>query len=274
MLTFNGFLRAGGLDPKTVRLVRHTPDAKRHRRVFDAAIRGDPEFATYQETQGTAQVIAQFRAAQQLASFVVDPTNRDTVFIGVWDRDGERPPGTEAFDSVPNPANVHFDTKLRPAFDEYRGRLIVKWGDGERAWVQRADLQDKPIDQVLRRREEPRFPGFRELRLSLEEVERIPASWAEVLRNARGIYLIVHRAGGDQYVGSACGAGGFYSRWLSYADGHAGNVGMRELGAPADCYDVIVLEDVGSGATDDDILARESFWKVRLGTRVHGLNRN
>lgn len=274
MLTFNGFLRAGGLDPTSVRLVRHTPDAKRHRRIFDSAIRGDPEFGLYQETQGTAQVIAQFRVAEQLATFIVDPANRDTVFVGVWDRKGERAPTVEAFDSLPNPGNVHFETRVRSEFDQYRGRLTVEWGDGERAWVQRADLQDKPIVQVLRRREEPRFPGFRELRLGLGEVGAIPASWAEVLRNARGVYLLVHRTGGDQYVGSACGAGGFYGRWLSYSDGHGGNVAMKELGAPADSYDVIVLEDVGSSATDEDIFSRESYWKVRLGTRVHGLNRN
>ena len=99
----------------------------------------------------------------------------------------------------------------------------------------------------------------------------------EILRHARGVYLLVRRDTGEQYVGSANGADGFYGRWCNYADGHGGNVAMKELKAPASAFDVSILEVVGSEATPEHIIEREGLWKDKLGTRVKelkGLNRN
>jgi hypothetical protein len=274
MLTFNQLLLTGGLDPANVRLVRHKPKHDHHRTLFDAAMKNDPLFREYQEIQGKAPVIAQFRAAKHLASFVVEPTTKQTTFMGIWDQLGERVPTTDPFGWEPRPSTVAFTTRQREEFDEYRGRLVIAWGDGERAWVQRADLQDKKIIEIRPRREDPAFPGYMPFQLGLDQIENIPHAWAEVLRNARGIYLITHRERGDQYVGSAYGVGGFFGRWCAYADGHGGNVALKELGAPCAAYDVTILEVVGSGAIPEDVFERETLWKVKLGTRVKGLNKN
>ena len=88
------------------------------------------------------------------------------------------------------------------------------------------------------------------------------------------MYLLVHRTSGAQYVGSATGGDGFLGRWRGYADGHGGNIAMRELGHPADNYDVRILETAGSGATVEDVYGLESHWKETLGSRAQGLNRN
>lgn len=265
MLTFNQLLDRGGLDPAHVRLVRHKP-ARHHRRdLYDAAMRNEPSFREYQEVQDSEQVITQFRAAKQLVGFFVEPTTKQTLFVGVWDVLGERP--------VKAPC-VGFATQLRDEFDLYRGRIVIDWGDGERAWVQRADKQDKDIIEIRQRREDPAFPGFAKLRHPLDDVENVPVAWAEVLRNARGIYLLVHRESGQQYVGSAYGADGFFGRWRSYADGHGGNVAMKELGESADAFDAAILEVVGSEATNEEVFARETLWKEKLGTKARGLNRN
>lgn len=274
MLTFNLLLRAGSLDPRDVRLVRHKPSRDHHRAIFDAAMRGDQAFHLYQTSQHNPQVVAQFRAAKHLASFAVDPFNQETVFIGIWDRLGEGKATDEGVGSVVQPGRVVFETQLRHEFDAYRGRVIIDWGDGERAWVQRADSKDKPIIEIRKQREDPAFPGFSTFRQALNQIEAVPVSWSEVLRNARGVYLIAHRDRGDQYVGSASGADGFLGRWMNYADGHGGNVAMRELGAEAEAYDVCVLEVVGSNATAEDVFACEESWKAKLGTKVKGLNRN
>jgi hypothetical protein len=264
VLTFNQLLHRGGLDPANVRLVRHKPAHHHHRELYDAAMKSEAKYHDYQEIQGKEQVITQFRAAKHLASFIVEPTTKETVFVGVWDVLGERATETGAA----------FTTKLRDEFDLYRGRIVIDWGDGERAWVQRADNQDKGIIEIRQRREDPAFPGFARLHHSLDDIENVPVAWAEVLRNARGIYLLVHRESGQQYVGSAYGADGFFGRWKSYADGHGGNVGLKELGASAEAFDAAILEVVGSEATNEEIFARETLWKEKLGTRVKGLNRN
>jgi hypothetical protein len=118
------------------------------------------------------------------------------------------------------------------------------------------------------------FPGFGRLDCGLHEIDGLPSSWLAVLQSTRGVYLIVHRESGAQYVGAATGADGLLGRWRGYADGHGGNAGLRDLAEPADRYDVRILETVGSGATTEEILALEALWKQKLGSRTRGLNRN
>jgi hypothetical protein len=95
----------------------------------------------------------------------------------------------------------------------------------------------------------PSFPGFVLFAATLEAVGGLPLSWIEVLRNARGVYLLVHRGSGRQCVGSATGNGGFFERWLAYANGHGGNVALKELADSPASFDVSILEVCGSDAT-------------------------
>jgi hypothetical protein len=277
MLTFNQLLRVGSLTPETVRLLRHRDTKPRiHRALYDAAMKLDPRFAQYQERQGTPQVIEHFRNAKYLAGFVAEPITQQTVFVGIWERLEER---TERKDNPfePDPQtsrSIEFNTRRLEQFDDYSGRLVIDWGDGMRAWVQRADNQDKPIVEIRRTKRDPDFPGFLKFQLPLDQVEALYTSWIQVLRNAKGIYLLVRRKTGEQYVGSATGADGFFGRWVCYQDGHGGNVRMREAAAAAAEYDVNILEVTASNATLDEIYERESLWKTKLGTRAHGLNRH
>lgn len=276
-LTFNQLLIKAGLDPKNVRLARHKPAKHHHRLLYDAAIKKDPQFQAYQESQGDPNVIAQFRRAQQVAGFVVEPGTKCTVFAGVWNVSGER--SVSASGQPIKPGRAEFETELREDFDHYRGRLVIDWGllGGERAWVQKAHAQDKHISEIRRRIEEPAFPGFAQLQLALDKVETIPFAWQQVLRNARGIYLLVNRESGQQYVGSAYGDDGFFGRWKNYSDGHGGNVAMKELKAKAEAFDATILEVIGTDiVTTEQIVERESLWKSKLGTRatILGLNRN
>lgn len=276
MLTFNDLLRTVNLDPAVVRLVRHR-DPNVQRAVFEAAIKGDPAFGEYQEHQGTDQVIAQFRAATYLAGFVADPMTNETIFVGIWERLGDSPgPSPRIPLTIPgtHSATVAFKTKRTDMLAAYRGRIVIGWGDGARVWVQRADNQPKPILEIRRELRDPDFPGFARFCRQLDQIEQVPLSWRAVLSNARGIYLIVHRESGQQYVGSAYGVEGFFGRWASYADGHGGNVGLKELGASASAFNVAILEVAGSEATNEEIFGRETLWKDKLGTKVKGLNRN
>lgn len=275
MLTFNQLLRTGGLDPATVRLLRHR-DAKpkNHGALFAAGMNLDPRFAQYQERQGNPRVIAQFRAATHLAAFVAEPMTQSTVFVGVWERLEQRATRKDnPFEAdPPTSQSIEFDTRRLELFDDYCGRLVIEWGDGTRTWVQRADNQDKPIIEVRRTKVDPPFPGFLTFRTALDQIEALWPSWVQVLSNARGIYLLVRRDTGEQYVGSATGALGFYGRWCNYQDGHGGNRGMRKVAAAAGEYDVNILEVAASDATVVDICGREHQWMTKLGTRVHGLN--
>lgn len=276
MLMFNQLLVAGGLDPSDLLLLRHKDrDGQKHARLFQAAMRGDESFGAYQELQGAESTIKAVRARRYLAGFVVEPESKDTVLAGVWRTTGDRiPPSVDPFGSTLGPDVVAFTTERVQGFDAYRGRIVIDWGSGTRAWVQFADRQDKPILEVRRVYQEPAFPGFTAFRRNLGDIENVPGAWADVLRNARGVYLLVHRERGEQYVGGTYGANGFLGRWLTYLDGHGGNVAMKEIGASADAYDVTILETVGTRDDDTVVAALESNWKAKLGTRVKGLNRN
>jgi hypothetical protein len=276
MLKFNALLAAADIDPARVRLVRHR-DPRYNRAIYDDAIRRHPRFEQYQSGQGNPRVVSLVQSAEVLAVFVVDP-RAQTVFVGLWRvrgfKQGYTPDPYRGADSPPGGTPVVFDLERMATLDEYAGRVIVDWGGGERAWVQYAQRQDKQILELRREAVEEPFPGFARFACRLDEVDGLPSTWQEPLRGTRGVYLLVERATGAQYVGSATGADGFMGRWRHYANGHGGNVGMRELSRSAEDYDVCILETAGSGLELEDIYAIETLWKAKLGSRVKGLNRN
>ncbi len=159
------------------------------------------------------------------------------------------------------------------ALANYIGRLSVYWGDSTRAWVQRADNQDKEIVELTGTFREEAFPGFTKLIRKLSDLETMPATWKEVLRASRGVYLLACPRTNEHYVGSASGDEGFLGRWHAYvADNHGGNIGLR-IRDPSD-YIVSVLEVAGSSARAEEIVALENTWKEKLRSRDVGLNRN
>ena len=277
MLGFNSLLTAAGLDPAKVRLVRHRHGREYQRLVYQDAIRQNPRFEQYQSGQQNPTVIDQMCSADSIASFVVDPGG-ETVFVGLWRVKGSRKAYVpDPYITVARPplaGSVTIELERMAALREYCGRIVIDWGGGERAWVQYANRRDKEIIEVRRHAEEPHFPGFGRFSCGLHEIDALPATWLEALRASRGVYLLVHRETGAQYVGSATGDDGFIGRWLGYADGHGGNAAMRELAHSPEQYDVRILETVGSGATPDEVCDLESLWKEKLGSRAKGLNRN
>ena len=153
------------------------------------------------------------------------------------------------------------------------GRLVVDWGTGTRAWIQRADKQDKVVLEIRRVFEEPEFPGFQRFIEPLARITSLPKGWAQALRASRGVYLLTCPRTREQYLGSAMGEGGFWRRWLDYFDaGHGGNVELKSR-EPSD-YQVAILEVAGSAASAENVLHMEALWKAKLQSREMRLNRN
>jgi hypothetical protein len=72
---------------------------------------------------------------------------------------------------------------------------------------------------------------------------------------------------------SATGQDGFIGRWRRYeANGHGQNVVLRRRGYRD--YSVSILEVASPDMARDDIFARETFWKDKLGVRAQSLNAN
>ena len=63
------------------------------------------------------------------------------------------------------------------------------------------------------------------------------------------------------------------SRWVSYADnGHGGNKLLRKRKRSNYALSILVIASPDMSASE--IIHRENAWKVKLGSRAHGLNAN
>lgn len=160
------------------------------------------------------------------------------------------------------------------ACSTYAERILIAWGPGTRSWSQWADRRHKPILELhLDAREAP-FPGFGGFRERISSLSGLPQSWRAALENVRGVYLLVTEQG-QQYVGSAYGADGFFGRWRQYAaNGHGGNRELMDLDLDQRDYQVSILEVASPEMSAADIIAKEDAWKEKLGARAHGLNVN
>lgn len=267
MLTFNAILRHEGINPTDVRLVRHQDNrVQAGSSPYSLWRAGDGRFEKYQNIQRRER----FKIGGLLASFVAGAQG-ETLFAGLYTVEGigRAPEGTT--DPVRgHDVSDHYLYIMRPEqrMAEYSGLLVIDWGTGFRSWVQRADRQNKSVLEIRKAVAEPPFPGFTHFRSDIKDIQVIPSSWQEVLKSVKGIYLLVCKETGKQYVGSAKGEESLWGRFLDYAQtGHGGNVELKRRGPKP--YQVSILEITNSGYGIEQI---EEAWKRKLMTRTFGLN--
>ncbi len=273
MISFNTLLQAEAIDPATVKLVRHQEKRINGRPTpYQLWKLRDGGFEKYQSIQSRPKIFAE---AELLASFVVTPLN-ETLFVGLYAIEGLRKAPAGLIDPISGESVAgldFYDLKRVHQLSDYVGRLSIVWGDGYRAWVQRAESNKKNVVEIRRNENEQPFPGFLDFRERLSGLASVPIAWREVLSSVGGIYLLTCPNTGKQYVGSAHGAAGFWGRWEEYAaNGHSGNRRMMDL--PASDYRVDILEVAASSTSVDSLIQMENRWKEKLGTRESGLNAN
>lgn len=128
------------------------------------------------------------------------------------------------------------------------------------------------------------FPGYSKVLLTFDELKHVTSQalpqWLAALKNMAGVYIITDTTNGKQYIGSAHGSEGIWSRWSNYAkDGHGGNVELKailndEALHHAQHFQYAILEICDPLTSREEILLRESHWKSVLKTREFGYNRN
>ena len=275
-LMFNTILRDANLPLGDVRLLRHKDKrAARGRTPYELWRDNRQQFDLYQSTQSVKNQ-SRLRALYW-ASFVATPSD-ETLFVGLY---GVKYQGLLEQDTpMPHMDDVDkagscdvYELALEQAFIDLIGKLYIDWGPGKRAWIQRADRQEKRITELRTEFKEADFPGFLNFIQPLSKLDRLPKGWIAVLRSSIGIYLLTCPKTKEQYVGSATGKEGFWGRWQGYVQtGHGGNVALKSRD-PSD-YQVSILEVAGTAATTDDINMMERRWKLKLQSQEMGLNRN
>lgn len=244
-LTFNQALEAYGIESAQVRLLRHQGRGPASQTPYTLWRDQRALFEAYQATQ---QVKDRGRLDGPIwASFVVTPDGR-TLFAGLYTVQGRQPISADwPYPLSRRPADAVdelYNLGRLELFAELEGRLFIDWGPATRAWVQRADRQDKPIEELAATFAEPPFPGFSSFIEPLSRIEALPPTWSSALSAARGVYLLTCPTTKELYVGSAVGGEGVIGRWRNYAEnGHGGNVKLRARD-PSD-YQVSILGGCG-----------------------------
>lgn len=278
MLRFNHLLETAGLEPGSVRLLRHRPILSNGQRLIDtwhtnrAAVR---DWQAVQDRSRRAHL-----AGTHWASFMGTPEGK-TVLEGVYALRGMEPVEIDLERPLTQEVCIagsidQYRIETVPAFSEYAGRMLIDWGggaSGPRAWIQRADLQDKPIVGLLEHPFEVEFPGYLSFEDRIDTLGGLSPTWVSHLRRARGVYLLSCPVTGKHYTGSATGADGFWGRWCDYrATGDGGNLALKNVDTSA--FRVSILQVAGSAETPDDIVRFEAGWKRKLGSRLFGFDLN
>lgn len=155
----------------------------------------------------------------------------------------------------------------------YEKRLICR-DPGGRNYLRRADTTPLEVLEFSREgRVAPTMPNWRELTLTSAELSTLPRDWEFTLRAWRGVYLIVDEDDGARYVGSAYGLENLLGRWRQHVARDRGiTVGLSKR-SPAS-FRFSILELVSPTVPDQDVIAAETTWKLRLDTLRFGLNGN
>jgi hypothetical protein len=200
LIGLNQLLQSQGVALGRARLVRHQDNrAAEGRSPHDLWMAEDGRFDLYQRIQRKDR----FKRAEWLVSFVATPLD-ETLSVGVYRVRGV---GT-APAGMTDPTSGHdvagmflYDLALDEPLRDYAGRIVVDWGKGFRSWVRRPDRRDKPVIEIRRRAVEPPFLGFDAFTWRIRELASVPASWRTALSAVAGVYVLVCRSTGGQYVG-------------------------------------------------------------------------
>ena len=167
--------------------------------------------------------------------------------------------------------------------ESFKNRLVIEWGKSTVSWVQSSI--EKEVTEIYPKGFVSLFPGWDKVHLSHKELTEIISDpngnkdWYEYLSRHSGVYVIFDSSTGNQYVGSASGGNGIWSRWEGYAkSGHNGNKALKVLAKKnedfANNFTYSLHHVFPRTVSKNDVLYYESLLKNKLGSRAFGLNEN
>lgn len=248
-----------------VKLVRHKDSRVEYRDL----LKSRDSLLEYQKEQGRNV----FKECDYIVSFV-GKEQRRSIFIGVFKV------GAVSFDGQ----KFHYELEEMPGFEDLVDRMVIDWGDATLAWHQWYS-QRKEIVEILPKGYLGSFPGLLQFVLDFDELKRLidnpeaNADWRHHLSAVNGIYLILDHRSGQQYIGAAYGEEGIWGRWRDYARSlTGGNLEFIRLQESDPHFyrhfRYSVLQTLPSNVTSREVIAIETLYKEKLGSRAHGLNLN
>jgi len=217
-----------------------------------------------------------FGNARYIISFIAE-RNRFAKFVGAWEVLSKRRIKKRRY---------RYRTKELVGFGDLEERLIVRWGEGARAWAQWLHRQgNKEIVELLPPNYVMEFSGYYNFALSYDQLSKMVANpdsnreWQRMLSSISGVYLLLDERSGKQYVGSAYGKGGIWARWRSYIKSPSGGNALlkrllRRSPGRHRQFQFSILRVLEPGVTKNEVIEQEARTKRKLGSRAFGLNSN
>ncbi|WP_145080945.1 GIY-YIG nuclease family protein [Poriferisphaera corsica] len=253
-------------DLKAVRVLRHRTNGEDLWQLYR-----EGQFHEYQDVQ-RGDI---FKGVKHFVGFIAE-RGKYARFVGVWEVLGGRDKSDGGY---------RYKTREVGGFEQLKERLVVCW-EGTRSWAQRLDRAgNKEVSEILPRGYVMDFPGHYDFVLQYDELVDLVKhpnanrEWHRMLSSIAGVYLILDKRTGEQYVGCAYGVGGIWGRWRSYAkNGSRGNKGLKALlkedKEACNHFQFTILRVLEPSATKDEVLRHEGLIKKKLGSRAFGLNFN
>ncbi|MGM0639873.1 MAG: GIY-YIG nuclease family protein [Thermotogota bacterium] len=166
---------------------------------------------------------------------------------------------------------------------DLEGRLIIDWGKSTLSWHQK--LLNKEVVQIFPKGYLKEFPGYQNVILSFDELKKITNNpdankqWKNMLSKIFGVYLILDKTDGKQYIGSAYGKNGIWERWSQYAKTKHGNnkLLIELLNNYPERYrnfQYSILNVLPNSLMKEEVIEKENIAKDKLGSKVFGFNGN
>ena len=178
---------------------------------------------------------------------------------------------------------IYYILEKQRNYEDLEKRIIIDWGKGTRAWVQKKC--DKEIIEIKPKGFVDDFIGYLDFVLPFKKLEQIinnpdaNSVWKNKLSSVYGIYLILDKKTGKQYIGSAYGKNGIWGRWEKYIKtGHGKNALLIKLISNNENYkynfQFTILQTLPSNLESDEVINYEILYKKKLGSKAFGLNEN
>ena len=284
LLRFSDILLRAGIDPQRTLLIRHTMS----NRIFKECCKASKEDNTMIMTFTREQNCGFSNEFDYWAVFISDYGTLFK-FYGLF-RVGSAVPNTRdvmpaGYDKIDPDSfrgdRLFYDLVRMDIMKEYENRLIIDWGNSVRTWAQRA-TNEKSIIAI---QNSEVFGGYEDVILSFQELEKIVENptayneWYTALSAVYGVYLIVDKISGKQYVGSAYGKEGLWGRWSYYIKTkHGDNERMKKLleedPERYKHFQFSILQILSKTEKEDYVIQVEKRYKKKLFSGEFGLNGN
>lgn len=190
---------------------------------------------------------------------------------------------------IKNRSPQGYDVEYTEFYSDMIGRLILKFtGDNKRgtSFTPSYVFSNSVIQGLYESKYRGEsFKSFEVINLDFGSLEVIVKNelpdWKAALSSVFAIYLITDVETGKQYVGSAYGEFGVWSRWTSYVYSyHGNNVDLISLFKEKsekyfkENFKFAILEIVPSTKSQSEMISKENIWKEKLSSRKFGFNKN